>query len=189
MVFIFLIYGSPALFFGFEEKAKLSLFVVVALNTILFPLLVVILLWRLKFIDSLHMQGDKERYGPLIATMLFYFWVFWTVHKQFPVPEVAESFLLGTFLTTVGVFMATIFFKMSMHTAAWGGVIAFAIICTFMMLSNALFFLLAAVLIGGIVGTSRLWLKAHNPPQVYSGFIVGALMQFFAFLIVHLLLK
>ncbi|MCC7029045.1 MAG: hypothetical protein IT257_01985 [Chitinophagaceae bacterium] len=189
LVFAFLIYFSPTLFFGFTPKATLSLMVVVALNTILFPLLVVLLLWRLKFIDSIHMQGDKERYGPLIASMLFYFWVFWTVHKQFPVPALAESFLLGTFLTTAGVFMATIFYKISMHAAAWGGVLSFAILCTFQHTQNALLLLIAAILLAGVAGAARLFLNAHTRQQLYSGYAVGFVMQLLAFFIVHQFLK
>lgn len=185
LVFIFLIFCSPLLFFGFEDKAKMAVLLIVALNTILFPLLVVLLLWRLKFIESIHMQGEKERYGPLIASMLFYFWVFWTMHKQFPEPELAQSFLLGTFLTTSAVFMATIFYKISMHAAAWGGVLAFALICTFQAVQNAMIFLVISLILAGIAGSVRLYMKAHIPSQVYSGYIVGIVMQLLAFLIVH----
>lgn len=185
MVLAFLIYFSPALFFGVPDKTKTWWLVIVAYITITFPLLVVFLLWRLKFIDSIHMNGEKERYAPLIASMLFYFWVFWLFHKQFNAPELVQSFLLGIFLTTVGVFMATIFYKISMHAAAWGGVVSFALVCTFQAAQNALLFFILSLFIAGLVGTMRLYLKAHSNAQVYSGYIVGILMQLISFFVVH----
>ncbi len=185
MVFAFLVYMSPTLFFGLPSKTTSWWLVIIAYITISFPLLVVFLLWRLKFIDSIHMHGERERYGPLIASMLFYFWVFWLFHKTMQAPELIQSFLLGVFLTTVGVFMATIFYKISMHTAAWGGVVGFALICTFQGVQNAVLLLVLTIIISGIVGSMRLYIKAHTRPQVYSGYIVGFIMQLLSLLVVH----
>jgi membrane-associated phospholipid phosphatase len=36
------------------------------------------------------------------------------------------------------------------------------------------------VLLAGLVGSSRLYLKAHQPMQVYGGFIIGIIAQFIA---------
>ena len=146
MVFAFLIFWSPTLFFGLDHKTTSWWLLIIAYITISFPLLVVFLLWRLKFIESIHMHGEKERYAPLIASMLFYFWVFWLFHKQLKAPELLQSFLLGIFLTTVGVFMATIFYKISMHTAAWGGVVMFAIIGMFQTLQHGLIFFMSCII-------------------------------------------
>ncbi len=129
------------------------------------------------------MQGTNERYGPLIASMLFYFWTFWLFHHQFEAPMLLQSFLLGVFLTTVFLFMATIFFKISLHTGAWGSVLVFAIICSFHQIHSSVILLLLTLLIAGIVGTARLYLQAHNKPQLYSGYIVGALAQLLAYII------
>ncbi|MBK7764268.1 MAG: hypothetical protein IPI46_13135 [Bacteroidetes bacterium] len=185
LVFAYLIYFCPGLFFGIPDKSRNWWLVIIAYTTITFPVLVVFLLWRLKFIESMHMQNEKERYGPLIASMLFYFWIFWLFHKQFAAPELVQSFLLGVFLTSVGVFMATIFFKISMHAAGWGSVIAFAAIMFLMGVMNSLPLLVISIFIGGLVGTTRLYLKAHIPAQIYSGYIVGAFMQIISFLIIH----
>ncbi|MBK9300945.1 MAG: hypothetical protein IPN14_10130 [Bacteroidetes bacterium] len=185
LVIVFLVFMSPTLFFGLPVKTQQWWIVIIAYITVTFPLLVVFLLWRLKFIESIHMHGEKERYAPLIASMLFYFWVFWLFHKQLKAPELLQSFLLGIFLTTVGVFMATIFYKISMHTAAWGGVVMFAIIGMFQTLQHGLIFLCLALFIAGVVGSTRLYMKAHTPFQIYSGYVVGMLMQLLSFIVVH----
>ena len=131
----------------------------------------------------MQMRGLKERYGPLIASMMFYFWTFWLFHKQFNAPLLLQSFLLGVFLGTVCLFMATIFYKISLHTGAWGAVVMFAILCAFHHLQSSLVFLILAILIAGIVGTSRSILQEHSKKQLYSGYIVGGFAQLIAYFI------
>ena len=182
---MYLIVFSPSLFFGLPEKTQWWWLVIVSYITITFPLLVVFLLWRLKFIESIYMQGDKERYIPLISSMLFYFWTFWSFHKELNAPVMLQRFLLGTFLLMIGVFMATIFFKISMHSAAWGGVVSFALLATFQHVENGFLLLLISLVLSGIVAATRLFLKAHTPVQVYTGFFAGVLMQLLSFFVVH----
>lgn len=186
MIFAFMIFLSPNVFFGLPEKTKTSWLLIIAYTTITFPLLTVFLLWRLKFIESMEMEGLKERYGPLIASMLFYFWIFWVFHKQFAAPFLIQSFLLGVFFTTVLTFLNSIFFKVSMHTSAWGSVVTFGIIAAFMNMPNAIILIVASIIIGGLVGSSRLFLQAHNIRQIWIGYVLGVLGQLISFLIIKI---
>ena len=183
MIYAFLLAFSPDFFFGVPAKSQSWWLIIISYITITFPLLVVFLLWRLKFIDSMQMHGLKERYGPLIASMLFYFWTFWLFHKQFQAPILLQSFLLGVFLATVCLFMATIFFKVSLHTGAWGGVIMFAIITAFNQIQFSILFLILSIVIAGIVGTSRIYLNEHSRKQLYAGYIIGAFAQLIAYFV------
>jgi hypothetical protein len=183
LVYACILYVSPDILIGVAEKSRNWWLVIIAYITITFPLLVVFLLWRLKFIQSMHMHETRERYGPLIASMLFYFWTFWLFHKQFQAPLLIQSFLLGVFLTTVMLFMATIFFKISLHAGAWGTVFMFSILCAIHQASYAVFTIIVVVLISGMVGTARLYLKEHTPGQLYSAYILGMVMQAIAYFI------
>lgn len=187
IVLAYLVYFSPNVFFGYPTEIKQWWLITVSYITITFPLLTVILLWRLKFIDSIHMHGQKERYGPLIASMLFYFWVFWLFHKQFQAPLLIQTLLLGTFLTTVMVFMSSIFFKISMHSSAWGSVLSFATICAFQCVDNSIILLIISILLAGIVGSTRLYLNAHTPKQLWAGYIMGIIAMPIALGVVKLI--
>ncbi|HNB81316.1 MAG TPA: hypothetical protein PLP34_07425 [Chitinophagaceae bacterium] len=158
---------------------------IIGYTTILFPLLVVFLLWRLKFIESMQMHGLKERYGPLIASMLFYFWIFWLFHKQFAAPEWVQIFLFSVFINTVAVFMASIFFKISMHASAWGAVLGYAVLLLLRGIPGSLFFFLLVLLLAALAGTARLVLQAHTHRELYSGYICGLLMQWLSACIIH----
>lgn len=187
MVFAILIYVCPEALFGVNPKTQQWWLITISYITITFPLLTVILLWRLKFIESIHMHELKERYGPLIASMMFYFWVFWLFHKQFQAPIIVQSMLLGIFLTTVMVFMASIFFKISMHTAAWGCVAAISVICGLLGISGSVWFIVFAFIMAGLIGSARVYLKAHIMPQIWSGYVVGILSQIIAYFVIKII--
>jgi hypothetical protein len=122
-----------------------------------------------------------------MASMLFYFWVFWLFHHQFEAPLVIQTLLLGSFLSTVMVFMFTIFFKISMHTAAWGSVVSFAIICSLLYVDHSLILLVSSILIAGVIGSVRLLLKEHIKSQLWMGYLVGVIAMPLAYFIVQLL--
>ena len=182
----FLVNAYPPVSETVAPKQRFLWLGMVSYTTILFPVLTVILLWRLKFVDSIQLKGQKERYGPLMASMLFYFWVFWVFHKEFKAPLDIQLLLFAAFLSNVLVFMATIFYKISMHTAAWGTTI---VLLTYWSVHYAAAFpyLLLGLLLAGIVGSIRFYLKAHSTKQVYVGYIVGALAALLSMLVTPLI--
>lgn len=187
LVFSFLMAFAPELSYGLEQKQRVLWVITVAYTTILFPLLTTFLLWRLGFIESMFMHHIKERYVPLIACMLFYFWVFWLFHKQFQAHAIIQTFLLCLFLNTMFTFLMTIFNKVSMHAAAWGGVCSFGVLLVFNSVHGSVWFLVASILIGGLVLSSRLLLEAHVKREVYAGLASGILSLALSFLLIHLL--
>jgi hypothetical protein len=111
--------------------------------------------------------------------MIFYFWV-WYVFKNLPgSPFEIKLFLLGAFLTVCGGWFANIYFKISMHTLAMGGVLMFFLIIS-MRQPELAPYLAIVILLTGIVTTSRLLVSNHTNGEVYSGLAVGALSQVIA---------
>jgi hypothetical protein len=184
MMFAVLIFFCPSALFGIAEKQKVWWLITMSYTSVLFPLLTVFLMWRLKFITSMNMPTDRERLGPLIASMLFYFWVFWLFHKQFHAPQLIQTLLFGVFLTTVLSFLGTIFFKISLHAAAWGGISMFGIFCILNQIEYALPIFCIALLLAGIIASARLYLNEHKPYEIYMGFIVGIIGQSIAYFII-----
>jgi membrane-associated phospholipid phosphatase len=46
---------------------------------------------------------------------------------------------------------------------------------------SMLHLLMAVIVVAGAVGTARLLLKAHEPSDVFGGYFIGFVAQFFAF--------
>ncbi len=149
-------------------------------NTILYPALVVFLMWRIGFIKSVYMREARERLGPLIASMLFFFWNYYVFYKLTEVPDVFKIFLLGVFLSTSILFIMTIFAKISMHTVSIGGALGAMLLAYYFYPCNMLLYYFIALAATILVCTARLQLKVHTSAEVYTGLIVGVASQFIA---------
>ncbi|MBP6455378.1 MAG: hypothetical protein KA275_01510 [Chitinophagaceae bacterium] len=156
-------------------------FITACFSTILFPLLVVFLMWRLQFINSIKLETQQERYVPLIASMLFYFWAFWVFHKSLAAPAWIQVFLLGMFLGVVLLFLVNLFLKLSMHTAAWSGLLTFALLMQIFAKNPHTVFLILVGLILSAVISSRIKLQAHTKKEIIAGILVGFLAMLISF--------
>lgn len=176
----FLIFFHPYAFSGFEHKIKVLRFLHIVLFNALFPAFSVFLLWRLKFIDSMLLRTVKERIVPYMITMIFYWWS-WNVFRHLPdSPPMAVNFLLGAFLSICGGWFCNIYFKVSMHAIAMGGALMFFFLFSFNDIYASGLYLSVALLLTGLVCTSRLLLSAHSGFEVWSGLFVGLLAQYIA---------
>lgn len=181
-IIAFLIFIHPGTFTGVDPRTKLFRFLTVFLFTTAFPAFTVFLSWRLKLIKSLYLATTRERLIPYVLTMFFYFWT-WYVFSNLPdSPPVTVHLLLGSFFAICGGWMCNIFFKISMHGIAMGGLIVFALLFAFTDNYSSGLYISVALLVAGIVCTSRLIVSDHSAFEIYTGLIVGMLAQFVAWL-------
>lgn len=171
----------PLLFVGFSQQERIKTILIVFLNTGIFPLVTVLLLRALGFIGSIQLLTQKDRIIPYIACGIFYFWAYTVFKEQTDYPRLLPVFLLGIFLSSSAALLANIYYKVSMHAIGMGGVVGVLLLLFFQ--NNLLpgWPLAAALLLSGTIGSARLILKSHNPFDIYSGFIIGLLMQATAF--------
>ena len=181
-VFAFLIYLHPAAFEGVDRQKKNLRMLSMLLFTIFFPGVSLFLAWRLKLIKSLTLENRQDRLVGFIVTMFFYFWASYVFRNLEDIPSVASGFVLGTFLAVCGAWMCTIFYKVSLHAVAMGGLFCFFILFGFGDPYVSGLYLVLAVLICGLVCSSRLILGAHNRFEMISGFFVGIIAQAVAWL-------
>lgn len=173
---LFLFYISKSSFVGIDDQTKFNWMRTIAINTLFFPAFTVFLLKKLNFIQSIHLKTMRERIIPLIATMVFYFWAY-QVFKEFKSPFILRVFLLGCFWGIIAIFMANIFTKISMHTAAAGGVVGLLIVLLIIGQTNFFIPFLIVLLIAGLIGTARMILLEHTPLEIWLGYGVGIAVQ------------
>ncbi len=181
----FLIYWHPSYFSGFSAFAKFEIMRSVLVNTIIFPAFALLVMKGLGFIKSVMLHTQQDRIGPYLANMIFYFWMARVLFNYQPeITPVLASFMTGVFLTTAIALIANIFNKISMHAIGCGGMLGIFII---VMNSNTMWMawpLAAAILISGIVCTSRLIVSNHTQKEIYTGLLVGLVCQFGAAIVV-----
>lgn len=178
-VMFFLIFLHPYVFAGFDYRTKVFRFLNIFLCTTFLPLFSVFLMWRLGlFMQSLYMRTTRERIIPYVITMTFYWWS-WNVFKNLPdSPPVTVHFLLGNFLAICGAWMSNIYYKISMHAVAMGGLIMFFFLFSLQDGYASGLYISIAFLTAGIVCTSRFIVSDHSPFEIYSGLFVGLLAQY-----------
>ncbi|MCB9063784.1 MAG: hypothetical protein H6551_01420 [Chitinophagales bacterium] len=175
-----LYYVSPISFVKYKGTDLQMVFARVALITVFFPLLVVLLLKGLGFIKSIFMRTQKERIIPLLWTMICYWWVS-HVFKNTDAPLIMQVLFKGSYWGLIVLFVCSIFFKISMHTMAAGGMLGFLTVLIIMSPVDMTIPLIAAIVVAGFSGTARLLLGAHTQFEIWSGYVLGILVQLAAY--------
>ena len=176
----FLAYIHPLVFAGLNDFDKARFLASVFVNLTLLPAVTVFLLRRLKFIQSIQLNTQKERIIPYAAALIFSFWA-WNVFRNVTyAPTAFVQFLLGTFIAVIAAWLANIYFKISMHALAAGGMLYFITNICLQLDGGSGLYIAVAIFLAGIVCTSRLIVSAHRPFEIYAGLILGAASQWIA---------
>ena len=185
MVIWFLVYIHPYLFAGFADVQKFRIVMMAVVSFTFFPLVTVLLLKGLKFIDTIFLRTQKDRVIPFIACMIWYFWI-WYVWNNFgktgdtDMPREAVQFALATFISTIIGLMINIKMKVSLHAISAGIVLTFFIQMAFIQQLNFGLWLAIVFLLTGLVGTARFIVSDHSAQEVYGGLVVGAVSMIIA---------
>jgi len=156
---------------------------IVIINSFIFPVLTVLMMWKLDFIKSLEMFDRQDRIFPMIAMMFFIFWTYLVIGRL-EFPELFSDIFLGTFLATVFAFILTVMGdKISLHGIGMGVLTVIALISVNVTNYNVIPFVFVVIMLAGVVLASRLLLRAHTEREVYWGYMTGFTAQMLAFVL------
>ena len=144
--------------------------------SLILPLLSVFILLLAKKIDSLEMPKKEERFLPILFASIWMILGFYFMKEIFSYAPIMKSIYLGAIYVMLIALLITKKWKISLHMLAIGGATGVFIMLEFLFGQN-LMLLLITILISGILGFSRLSLKAHSLNQIYAGFIVGNIVM------------
>lgn len=182
---LYLAFIQHGFFTGMSTHNKSKILASVAVNTIFFPLVTVLLLKGLGFIKSVYLRTQKERIIPYVASNIFYFWLFLVLKNNAEIPQIATSFVLGIFLASSVALVLNSFFKISMHALGMGALCGLLLVIIFSGFPFGTFLpLMIVILVTGIVCTSRLILTNHTMFDINSGILIAILCQMIAFIFI-----
>lgn len=162
---------------------------VVAFNSFVMPAIAIAVMKGIGFIDSFEMHDSKERIIPFIATMVFYIWTFLGVNSTFSLGSQFNVFIMGAVISLMVAFFTNLFHKLSIHMTGMGGLLMALILSSLSAVRPILPFIILVILLSGIVGSARLYLKAHTQKEIFTGLLVGVFGQMAALNIYHLFLR
>lgn len=152
---------------------KLVMLAMVYLLTVVAPSLL-IHLYRLCQGWTSHELGRKERrLVPYIISIVCYFaCFFWMEYRN--TPRVISIIVVVALTIQMVCALINIWWKISTHTAAIGGVAGGLISYSIAFSFNPLWWLCFVLILAGAVGTARMILRQHSLSQVIGGFLVGS---------------
>lgn len=155
---------------------KIIILGVTFLFTFLLPSVNALILLKLKRIQSLEMETADERIVPYSSTALYFFALFYLFYDA-EFPSIFKIVILGAAISILLTFIINFKWKISAHTIGIGGLAGAALGIIYRMQMDMTLALIVILLLSGIVGYARLKLNAHNPAQVYVGFVMGFLVE------------
>ena len=181
LVFVYLIYGANHLVkvTYFDNRLLVGL---VFLTTFFVPLLSIVMMRLTKNIASFNMHSKEERIFPFSMISLFYMITTYLFYLKF---RIDPALLLALVVITINVIIltsATFFWKVSAHMTGISGLVAiiFAVALKYPAY-DYLELLVGSIIVAGLVGSSRLFLNAHTPVEIFTGFVIGFLICFTTF--------
>ena len=151
---------------------KLQLLTLVYLFTILLPTILIHLYRRYNGWTLIELGHRERRMVPYVISILCYFFCIY-VMDMLHIPHFMQTILLAALLIQVVCALINVWWKISTHTAAIGGVAGALFVFGEFFGFNPVWWLCLVLVLAGLLGTSRMILRQHSLLQVVAGFLVG----------------
>ena len=169
-LFVTLFFFLPVIFqpirpsFAFIGLISLMTFVLPALNFIFFKVT--------GTIGNLAMPERRQRTLPFLFISILYCVVTFLFHWKVSVASVTHLLMIITALVVISASI-TLFYKVSIHSAAIWGIVGILLPLYKSSNGSLLISIVVSIIAAGLVMSSRLILDAHTPREVLAGSLLG----------------
>lgn len=161
----------------YEFNFKVDVSITIAIFTVFIPILTFILLRRLRMIETVFVKDVRQRKIPLYLYVLLLFLIVTKIISKSIFAELYDFFVATLISAILCLFFVLIRIKASMHMMGIAGLVMFLIVLSISYQLNITFALSILILMIGIVGSSRLYLKAHTISELILGLAIGVIPQ------------
>jgi len=174
--FLLLFYTNNYISTFTNKESKLVFIAIIFVFTFLLPALNALILLKMKRINSLEMETSKERIIPYTSTSLYFFALFYLFYSN-PFPEIFTILILGAAISILLTLFINFNWKISAHATGVGGIIGAIMGISYRLNIDLQLILFIVIALAGLVGYARLKLNAHTPAQLYTGFLLGFIVE------------
>lgn len=152
------------------------IYLILIFSTIILPLISVLFLINQKRVSSIEMSNFRERPLPLFIAAICMVFGYYKMGGVLIYSPILKAEIMGAIIIIISASAISRYWKISVHMLGIGGVIGV------MVALNSLFGGLAEIImlllfLGGALGVARLKEQAHNKMQIYTGFLIGFLIE------------
>lgn len=153
---------------------KLQVLTMVYLFTILLPTVLIHLYRRYQGWNLIELGHKERRMVPYVVSILCYFFCIYLM-DMLHIPHFMQTILSAALSIQVVCALINVWWKISTHTAAIGGVAGALFVFGEFFGFNPVWWLCVVLILAGVLGTSRMILRQHSLLQVVAGFLVGVI--------------
>lgn len=180
------ILGLVAMFFlsylsQYLLSYKFQVLAIVYFFTILLPTLLIHLYRHYHGWSLIELGSRERRIVPYVISILSYFICVYLL-EQMHTPYFMRSIVVCALIIQIVCALVNVWWKISTHTAAIGGVAGALLIFSEVFRFNPTWWFCLVLILAGILGSSRMILRQHTLSQVVVGFLVGFFCAIFAIL-------
>ncbi len=151
---------------------KAGLLLIVYLFTVLIPAVGVYIYRMTRRLTRQDLQTRRNRLVPYILHVLSYGMLYHFL-VSIQVPLFVRTIVAISLMVQVACILITLFWNISMHSAGAGAIIGTLVIYASLFHFNPVWWLCAAIMVSGLVNSSRMLLRQHTLWQVLGGTLVG----------------
>jgi hypothetical protein len=169
---LLIIYSAPTLLSYLPFNMKRAIFMMVIANNVILPISVATILYSRGVIKSIYADERRERII-LLSVVFFLYTLTALLLVKIPVPTLFKAYFVSIAAVSLVSLIITTFYKISLHSAGVGGVLALAgfMIVQFEVVSMVHVVIL--LLVAGVVMSLRIGTGKHEPHQVWTGLLTG----------------
>ena len=156
----------------FPWSYKIQVLLMVYLFTVMLPALLIHVYRRYQGWNLIELGHREKRMIPYILSIISYFTCVY-VMERLHMPHFMGSIIVAALAVQIVCALINIWWKISTHTAAIGGVAGALFAFAYYLGFNPVWWLCLVIIVAGMVGTSRMILRQHSLSQVVGGFAVG----------------
>jgi len=165
-----------------DPAAKQAIMFVMVLGTLVFPLMMLPILYYRNMVSSFKDATREEQLIPQIIILILYIITF-VYFNRLPLSRVIHAYVLSTVLVLFLVMLLNLRFHICIHSAAMGGLTGLIIALIFLYETPLQGVLILSLLAGGLLGSSRLAMGIVRWWEVLIGYLLGFLVVLLTILI------
>ncbi len=155
-----------------DPAAKRAIIFVMALGTLVFPLMMLPILYYRNLVSSYKDATREERLVPQVIILVLYIITF-IYFNRLPLSRVIHAYVLSVAVVLLLVILLNLRYKICVQSAALGGLTGLIIALIFLYETPLQGVLMLSLFAGGLTGSSRLAMGTNRWWEVLAGYMLG----------------
>jgi len=155
-----------------DPVAKRAILFVMALGTLIFPVMMIPILYYRNLVTDLQNASREERLVPHLIILILYIITF-IYFVRLPLSKVIHAYVLSSSVSLFLLLLLSFRFRLCIHMTALGGITGLVIALILLYETQMQGILMLVLMASGLTGTARLMLGTQKPVEVLAGYLVG----------------